>query len=82
MVRALVVCLLLAGCAPMQETECRAGDWYTLGERDAMAGLPPRIDQYATQCGRYAIRPSESAYLVGWNAGYGEWNRRVSGSRM
>ncbi len=82
MARWLALCVLLAGCAPMMESECRAGDWYALGQRDAMAGLPPRIDQYAAQCGRFAVQPSEPSYMEGWQVGYTEWNHRVSGSRL
>ena len=82
MARILVLCLLIAGCAPMPESECRSSNWYALGERDAMGGLPPRIDQYADQCSRFSVRPSEPGYMEGWQVGYTEWNRRVSGSRM
>ena len=63
----------------MPESECRASNWHALGERDAMAGLQPRIDQYSDQCGRYAVRPSETDYLAGWNAGNAERNRRMAG---
>ena len=79
MIRTTLVCLLLGGCASMTEGDCRAGNWYALGERDAMAGLPPRVDQYATQCG---TRVADGSYMEGWQVGYTEWNRRVSGSRM
>jgi hypothetical protein len=82
MIRAIIVCLLLGGCASMTEGDCRAGNWYALGERDAMAGLRPRIDQYADQCGRFAVRPAEGNYMDGWQVGYTEWNRRTSGSRL
>lgn len=81
MTRVLVLCLLVAGCAPMAESECRSSNWYALGERDAMGGLPPRIDQYAYQCSRFSVQPSESTYMEGWQVGYTEWNRRMAGSR-
>lgn len=82
MLRVLPVLLLIAGCASTMESDCRAGNWYGLGERDAMAGLPPRIDQYAHQCSSLAVQPSEPSYMEGWQVGYTEWNRRVSGSRL
>lgn len=83
MVRPLALSLLLSGCASLTEGDCRSGNWYALGERDAMAGLPPRIDQYAAQCGaRVAEANSTASYMEGWQIGYTEWNRRVSGSRM
>jgi len=80
--RAIAGCLLLSGCAALSEGECRVGDWYALGERDALTGNRPRIDLYADQCGRYQVRPSEQDYMAGWAIGYSEWNKRVSGSRM
>ena len=79
MVRITILCLFLGGCASLTEGDCRTGSWYALGERDAMAGLQPRIDQYAAQCGAVASAPS---YMEGWQVGYTEWNRRVSSSRM
>jgi hypothetical protein len=73
----------LAGCAPMTETQCRAiTDWYQQGEQDALMGNRPKIEQYAQQCGVHQVKPAESDYLAGWAAGYSEWNRRVSGSKI
>ena len=79
MIRITVLSLLVAGCASLTEGDCKAGNWYALGERDAMAGLPPRVDQYAAQCG---ARVADASYMEGWQVGYTEWNRRVSGSKM
>ena len=79
MVRTLALSLLIAGCASLTEGDCRTSNWYALGERDAMAGLPPRTDQYSAQCG---ARVAEASYMEGWQVGYTEWNRRVSGSKM
>ena len=80
--RAIAACLFLSGCAAMSENECRTGDWYALGERDALSGSRPQLERYADQCGRYQLRPSEQDYLAGWAIGYSEWNNRVSRSRM
>jgi len=79
MLQIVVLSLTLAGCAALTEGDCRTGNWYALGERDAMAGLPPRVDQYAAQCGPGV---SAASYMDGWQVGYTEWNRRVSGSKM
>jgi hypothetical protein len=67
MLRVTIVCVLLAGCASLTEGDCRT------------AGLPPRIDQYAAQC---SARVADATYMEGWQVGYTEWNRRVSGSKM
>jgi hypothetical protein len=82
MYRAIAACFLLSGCAAMSENECRTGNWYALGERDALSGSRPQIERYADQCGRYQVRPSEQDYMAGWAIGYSEWNNRVSRSRM
>ena len=76
-----LACLLIGGCAT-PDSDCRTSDWYALGERDALYGNRPKIELYADQCGRYQVKPAEQDYMAGWADGYGEWNRRVSGSRM
>ena len=77
---AVVLCAMLAGCAPMSETQCRSTDWYQQGERDALTGNRPKIDLYAHQCAGYQVQPSEKDYMEGWALGYSVWNQRVSGS--
>lgn len=66
----------------MSENECRTGNWYALGEQDALMGNRPKIDLYADQCGRYRIQPSETDYMAGWALGASEFNTRVGGSKM
>jgi len=78
MYRAIAACLLVSGCAAMSESECRTGNWYALGERDALSGSRPQLERYADQCSRYQLRPSEQDYMAGWGIGYSEWNNRVS----
>jgi hypothetical protein len=83
-VRFLVLTTLLAGgcaAASLTENECRGTNWYARGEQDALMGNRPQIDRYSEQCARFGAAPSESDYMAGWSAGYGEWNRRVSGRR-
>ena len=62
-----ITCLLLGGCAAA-ESDCRTGDWYALGERDATLGQRPQVDRYAEQCP--GVRVAESDYLAGWAIGY------------
>ena len=71
---------LLGGCAPMTETECRSADWYALGTRDGLAGLQPRVDQYAYQCSAVKVETTDGAYLSGWQHGKWEFDRRVHSS--
>jgi len=80
---ALVLCLLVGGCATaVSEKECRTSDWYGLGEREALAGQQPQIERYARGCDQYAVKPSESDYMAGWQLGYSEYQLRTSRSRM
>lgn len=73
--------LALAGCVSLSEAECRASDWQARGWQDAMSGMRPQIELYAHQCSAFGAAPDEKQYMAGWNAGYGEWNRRVSRGR-
>jgi hypothetical protein len=79
----LLTTILLGGCAStaISENECRSTNWYARGEQDALMGNRPQIDTYNEQCSRFGAAPSEQDYMSGWAAGYGEWNRRVSGRR-
>jgi hypothetical protein len=77
----LTISALLAGCAAMSDSECRSANWYALGERDALSyGLRPQIDQYAHQCSRHGVQPSEKDYMAGWIVGDRERAIRMSGS--
>lgn len=72
--------MLAAGCAGMSESQCRAANWYDLGEREALIyGLRPQIDQYAYQCAKFGVQASEKDYIAGWLVGQGERIRRAAG---
>jgi hypothetical protein len=76
----LAVTLAAAGCAGMNDTECRSANWYDIGEREALIyGLRPQIDQYAYQCSKYGVEASEKDYMAGWVVGNGERIRRMAG---
>ena len=79
---AIALCIILAGCAPMSEMLCRGTNWYEQGEQDGLRGNQARVAQYAHQCTAYKVQPAEADYMAGWAAGYAEWARRVSGSRI
>jgi hypothetical protein len=65
----------------MDADACRSGDWYAVGERDALIyGMRPRIDQYAHQCAAHGVQPDEKRYLAGWFDGDRERAVRMSGS--
>ncbi|HYR36129.1 MAG TPA: DUF2799 domain-containing protein [Burkholderiales bacterium] len=74
---AILLCLVLAGCAAMSESECRSTDWAQLGERDGISGNRPRIEVYDDQCGRYNLHAGEKDYMDGWWVGNAEFVRRA-----
>lgn len=82
MLRTILLSLLLGGCAAMSESECRVPDWYAQGQQDGLMGWQPKLNLYASQCGRYQVQPAERDYMAGWAAGASEYNTRVGGSKM
>ena len=63
---------LVAGCASrsLSEHQCIAGDWYTVGERDGLAGASQtRVLDHQNACGRYDVVPDTASYRQGWEAG-------------
>ena len=76
----VVLILLLGGCAAMTESACRGANWYQLGERDGLIGIPPRIDTYAYQCSRQNLQVSTADYMNGWWIGNATYRDRTAGS--
>jgi hypothetical protein len=59
--------LLLAGCATLDESECRTGDWRQLGYVDGLKGYPmSRLAEHEQACARYGV----AADRTGWQLGY------------
>jgi Protein of unknown function (DUF2799) len=66
----LVWMLLHSGCASLSESQCAAGDWYTIGEADARNGyLPARIESHLEACAKYAVQVDPKRYRDGYQAG-------------
>lgn len=62
--------LLLAGCATMNEEECRSADWYSVGFEDGAHGRAINyIGNHREACAEYGISPQADRYLDGWNEG-------------
>ena len=62
--------LLLAGCATMNEDECRSADWYTVGFEDGAHGRAINyIGNHREACAEYGISPRADRYQDGWNEG-------------
>lgn len=66
----LVWTLLQTGCASLSESQCAAGDWYTIGEADARNGyLSARIESHHQACVKYAVQVDPKRYRDGYQAG-------------
>ena len=76
----LFLALTLSGCAGMSAEQCRTANWYELGERDGLNGIPPRIDTYAFQCERHNTQAAREQYLEGWWLGNATYRDRTAGS--
>lgn len=70
-----LACLaLLCGCSTLSEQECRSADWYQLGAKDGQQGEPANLlDEHKESCKSYGVRPDESRYLEGREAGLKEY---------
>ncbi|OGS77034.1 MAG: hypothetical protein A2Z94_01700 [Gallionellales bacterium GWA2_55_18] len=67
----ILACLaLLSACSTLNEQECRSADWHQLGIKDGQQGEPANLlDEHKESCTRYNVRPDESRYLAGREAG-------------
>lgn len=71
--------VLLAGCATLDESQCKTINWRDLGARDAYDGQDrSRIESHRTACADYGIQPDRSAYAAGFDDGL---RRFCTGSR-
>lgn len=62
--------LAMAGCATLNESQCRSVNWYELGARDGSEGHPAtRLDAHRDACDDYSIRPDGASYLAGRDLG-------------
>jgi hypothetical protein len=77
--RAIALCVLLAGCAAfdLSEADCRGANWHERGERDGFGGHPPQIVRLTQQCARHGVTVAEADYLKGWALGHDEWDRLI-----
>jgi hypothetical protein len=66
----LAAALALSACAVLSESQCRGADWRALGVRDGEHGSgPEHLGEYARSCDAYGVRPGQSDYDAGRQAG-------------
>ncbi len=64
----------LAGCATLDEDECRNADWFSIGLEDGARGYPAsHISQHRKACAKYGIAPDFATYEQGRQKGLEEY---------
>lgn len=75
--------LALHGCATMDESECLASDWRTVGYEDGAAGRSAeRIGEYRKACAKHGVAPDLPAYQEGRSQGLREYCQPANGFRV
>lgn len=78
----LAVVLGAAGCATLNEEQCRVGDWRGVGLNDGAEGRPMgRIEDHAKACAKYGALPDPRAYENGREQGLRAFCTPVRGFR-
>lgn len=66
----LMLLALSAGCATLNEKECRSVDWREQGRADGAAGYEStRLGDHTEACGKYGIVPDADGYRAGRDEG-------------
>jgi hypothetical protein len=74
---------IVAGCATLSESDCRAAQWSDIGFRDGRSGRPEdRIAEHTKACAKYEIAPDRVAYFEGREAGLQQYCTRRSGFQV
>lgn len=74
---------LLAGCATMDKSECRAADWRAVGFEDGAAGRAvSHIGQHRRACAEHGVAPDLAAYRGGHAEGARHFCNPANGFRQ
>jgi hypothetical protein len=71
--RLALLAVFLSGCAA---TDCRTANWYDLGFRDAIFGMQPQDNVYASRCDKSGAQFDSARYAQGWREGKYEADSR------
>ncbi|QHS10846.1 DUF2799 domain-containing protein [Sinimarinibacterium sp. NLF-5-8] len=75
-VRALFLGAVLAagGCATLDESSCRSGDWQQIGYADGVNGQSAsRLADHGKACARYGIAADQTGWQLGYAQGLGRY---------
>jgi len=79
----LTLVLITAGCASMNEDECRVADWRAIGYEDGVRGVSAaHIGERREACAEHGIAPDFAAYQQGREEGLEEFCTPASGYRL
>jgi hypothetical protein len=80
---ALIVALVLSGCASMDKDECLTVDWRTVGFEDGAAGYSgDRIARHRKACAEHGVTPDLTLYQQGREEGLTEYCRPANAYRL
>ena len=66
----LILPLFALACAPINEKQCRAGNWFELGIRDGEQGrLLSHADKYVEECAKFSVAVDRKAWAKGREEG-------------
>ncbi len=83
LVTALLLTLLLAGCATMDKSECREADWIIVGLEDGAKGRPlSYISRHRKSCAEYGVSPDLARYKRGHGDGLKQFCTPENGYRI
>ncbi len=78
-----VAALSLQGCASLSENECRATDWWTVGQKDGTLGRPASaLAEHRDACAEHGVAPDRDAYEKGRRSGLMVYCTRFSGYQV
>ena len=75
---AFLAALVLAGCAAMNDADCRGANWYDVGYRDARFKLQSQAEIYAAQCERHGVKIDAARYEQGLREGRYDFPDRMT----
>lgn len=79
----IVLCAALAGCATLNEKECRSQTPAQLGLKDGQQGYGAwRLEQDAKSCARYGIDFDRAAYTSAYRQGLQQYCTPENGQRV
>ena len=71
---AMLLSLLVSGCAAMSKKECLNAQWQSVGYEDGANGYEAsRIGEYRKSCADYNVSPNVDAYMQGRLQGLAQW---------